>query len=75
MPISQEKALLAQQIVLDYLREIGVQAAAGLTDVDGSWAVKVNLDAPLTHGQTIPCEVEGVPVQLDIVGATRALSR
>jgi len=73
MAVSLEQARRAQGFVIEQLREFGIQAAAGLTDVDGSWMVKVNLAMPLELGQELPSEIDGVPVMLEVVGKTRAL--
>jgi hypothetical protein len=43
----------------------------GITRLDEGYAVKVNLRNPLASEETIPKFIDGVPVQVEIVGEIR----
>jgi hypothetical protein len=43
----------------------------GITRVDDGYAVKVNLRNPLPEGENTPTSIDGVPVQIEVVGEIR----
>lgn len=44
------------------LREMNQVSAVGITQVDDHYAVKVNLEEDLDPSNTIPAEIDGIPV-------------
>ena len=47
---------------------IADMTGVGITKVGADYAVKVNLRSPLPKGVTLPADIDGVPVCVDIVG-------
>lgn len=72
--VTIEQARTAKQMLLERLG--GIEAVNGIGLVDGGecgYAVVVNLRRPLTMGEKIPQEVDGVPVKTRIVGDIRKI--
>ncbi len=63
-----EEARAAKKRALDIYGPLAKVVGVGITQVDGGYAVKVNLRAKPTGGVELPESIEGVPVQLEIVG-------
>lgn len=40
----------------------------GITRLDDGYAIKVNLRNPISTEETIPTSIDGVPVQVEVVG-------
>ncbi len=66
-----EHARAAKQKLAEALAEVDGVVGVGITKVDGHYAVKVNLRQRLDDPKMIPGDVDGVPVQCDIVGEIR----
>jgi hypothetical protein len=49
----------------------GSVAGVGVTRVDGGYGVKVNLQEQPPPGLTLPEDVDGVPVRVEVVGTIR----
>jgi hypothetical protein len=45
--------------------------SVGITKVDGGYGVKVNLGEPPPADAGFPESIDGVPVQVEVVGTTR----
>ena len=43
----------------------------GITRLGDGYAVKVNLRDPMTDPESVPTSIEGVPVQVEVVGQIR----
>ena len=71
MAISIAKARAAKKAAKDEFAEIAGVSGIGLTKVDGDYAVKVNLREPLPTGVSVPAQIAGVPVHVEVVGPIR----
>jgi hypothetical protein len=47
----------------------------GITTIESGYALKINLSAPPKEQEKLPQEVDGVPIQIEIVGRIRKRSR
>jgi hypothetical protein len=62
----------AAQVFGDLVGEVAV----GIMPLEqGRYALKVNLTTPPNEGVTLPDEIEGVPVQVEVVGTIRKRSQ
>ena len=68
--ISLDRARAAKKQTQDRLEAEGRSAAVGITRVDGEYAVKVNFPTA-RDSAPIPPDVDGVTVQVEVVGAVR----
>ncbi|HTV01683.1 MAG TPA: hypothetical protein VMF13_14145 [Luteitalea sp.] len=69
--VSLDQARAAKKQTQARLEAQGRSAAVGITRVDGEYAVKVNFPTPHEAAAAIPREVDGVTVQVEVVGAIR----
>jgi hypothetical protein len=73
---AEEPTLEAARAAKEKVRELiaGVEGVRGLglTSVGSRYAVKVNLSAQLEN-LSLPDDVDGVPVVIDVVGAIKPL--
>jgi hypothetical protein len=69
--VTLERARAAKVTALRLLERVGGVVGVGITRVDGEYAVKVNLSAPVAHGTELPSEIDGVPVQVEVIGSVR----
>ena len=69
--VSLEKARAAKRETQARPEAEGRSAAVGITRVDGEYAVKVNFQTPREAETAIPREIDGVTVQVAVVGAIR----
>ena len=69
--ISLDKARAAKKATQSRLEAEGRSAAVGITRVDGEYAVKVNFPTPRAAEARVPREIDGVTVQVEVVGAIR----
>jgi hypothetical protein len=63
-----EEAREAKRKAADLFRDLPELAGLGITKVGKRFAVKLNLRAPLADGIELPEEIDGVPIQIEIVG-------
>jgi hypothetical protein len=70
--VSIERARAAKTQILAELANLPQINGVGLLRTDQGYAVKVNLSGPLENEETIPHEVDGVPIVVDIVGRIEA---
>jgi hypothetical protein len=66
--ISLEQAQAAKKTALKRFRKLG---SVGITRVRGEYAVKLNLVHPIAPGVTLPSDIEGVPLCVEVTGAVR----
>lgn len=57
----------AKQLFVGNVSVVGI----GITHVDDSYAVKVNLRDALSDEEKTPTSIDGVPVQFEVVGVNR----
>lgn len=55
--------------------KLGDVVGIGLTRIDGTYGVKVNLSAPPRDAASLPDQIDGVPVKVEIVGTIRKRPR
>lgn len=66
-----DNARAAKARAVELFRPLADVVGVGITRIGQGYAVKVNLRNPPAPGIKIPHEVEGVPVQVEVVGAIR----
>jgi hypothetical protein len=69
--VTLAQARTAKAAAVRQFDELGTVVGVGITRIDGEYAVKVNLSEPLAEGIELPGEIEGVPIQVEIVGTIR----
>lgn len=69
--ISLEDAQAAKQQVARRLEGVAQVVGIGITRVDGRYAVKVNLNSPLSTRVVLPESIDGVPIRVEVVGNIR----
>ena len=74
MSISLDKARQAKESAKSALAHVPGVVGVGLTKVDGDYAVKVNLRDRLPDGVSVPKQIAGVRVCVEIVGSIRKRS-
>jgi hypothetical protein len=71
IPCTLEQARAAKPRVLDLFGRLVPVVGVGVTRVDGGYGVKVNLQTPPPPDVTLPADVDGVPVRVEVVGTIR----
>lgn len=66
--VTLKQAKAAKQTVAVRLRAVDEVVGIGITRVAGEYAVKVNLRAAVTPATTVPDEIDGVQVCVEITG-------
>lgn len=69
--ISLERAQAAKKTALQRFKKLGHVTGVGITRVHGEYAVKLNLSEPVGPGVTLPSDIDGVPLRVEITGAIR----
>ena len=69
--ITLDKARAAKKVAQARLEAAGQPAAVGITRVDGDYAVKINLATGYDGETGVPARIDGVPVQVEVVGTIR----
>jgi hypothetical protein len=69
--ISLDRARAAKKVAQARLEAEGSSAAVGITRVDGEYAVKVNITVGHDTDSSVPTQIDGVPVQVEVTGAVR----
>jgi hypothetical protein len=64
-----EQARSAKQHVLSAFAQLAEVVGVGITRHGGGYALKVNLRQPPAPGVDLPKDIDGVPVQVEVVGA------
>jgi hypothetical protein len=68
-----EQARAAKPRVVAVFKRLAPVVGVGITQMNGGYAVKVNLQAAPPQGTPLPESVDGVPVRVEVVGTIRAL--
>ena len=69
MAITLEQARAAKVKLLEQVRGVPEVAGVGITRVNEDYAVKLNLIK--ASSVALPSDVDGVPVRVEVVGASR----
>jgi hypothetical protein len=69
--VTLEQARAAKAAALRYFEQVGTVVGVGVTRIDADYAVKINLREPLPEHVTVPAEIDGVPVRVEVVGPIR----
>ena len=56
---------------LEMFSKLGDVVGVGLTRIGDEYGIKVNLASAVKDESTLPTEVDGVPVKVEVVGAIR----
>jgi hypothetical protein len=67
-PCTLDQARAAKPQVRAAFEQLGMVVGVGITRVGSGYAVKVNLQSKLPDQVAIPETIEGVPVQVEVVG-------
>jgi hypothetical protein len=68
-----EEARAAKARALEVFRRLASVVGVGITTIDGGYGVRVNLREAPAPGVALPEHIDGVPVQVHIVGEISAL--
>jgi hypothetical protein len=72
MKATLDEARAAKDDCLRVFGELAGDVAVGITRLDhDSYGLKVNLTNPPNEGVSLPSQVHGVPVQVEVVGRIR----
>jgi hypothetical protein len=63
-----EEARAAKARALEVFRQLAPVVGVGITTIDGGYGVRVNLREAPASGIELPEDIEGVPVQVRVVG-------
>jgi hypothetical protein len=66
--ITLQRARAAKAAVLKEFRRLPNITGIGITKLTNGYAVKINLSEPMPEGTSLPGEVEGVPVTIEVTG-------
>jgi hypothetical protein len=66
-----EQARKAKVKMASRLIVLGDSGGVGITRIDGGYGLKVNLSQPPSEANTLPVEIDGVPVRFEVVGEIR----
>jgi hypothetical protein len=66
--ISLDQARNAKPLAKKLFSRVADVNGVGITQVKQGYAVKVNLSSPPAKGVVLPSEVDGVPIQVEVVG-------
>jgi hypothetical protein len=73
MPSSRDNASQAKEKTKQILASLNVDGSVGLENLGDGFGVKVNLSEPPPNEITLPQDVDGVPVRVEVVGNVRKL--
>ena len=66
--ITIEKARGAKKAALDVFSKLGSVVGVGLTKNESGYAIKVNLAEPLSGAKAAPTHIDGVSIEVTVVG-------
>ena len=69
--ISLEQAQAAKRTALQRFKKLGHVTGVGITRVHGEYAIKLNLSEPVGPGVTLPADIDGVPLRVEVGGMIR----
>jgi hypothetical protein len=67
-----EEARSAKRKAAELLRNVPQLAGLGITRIGRNFAIKLNLNGPLSSDVKIPRDIDGVPIKVEFVGKIRA---
>jgi hypothetical protein len=70
--VTLERARAAKEVARRRFEAIGKVVGIGITRVDGTYALKINLAEPVQPGTELPTEIDGVPLRIEVTGTIRA---
>ncbi|HVL68110.1 MAG TPA: hypothetical protein VM364_12675 [Vicinamibacterales bacterium] len=70
--ISLEQARAAKKRALERFRTLACVTGVGITRIGGEYGVKVNLSEPVEPGVSLPSDIDGVPVRVEVTGEIKA---
>lgn len=72
--VSLERARQAKAEVLRRFGNMADLVGVGITKIGGEYAVKVNLSRRSARAKSLPDDIDGVAVQVEVVGQPRKLA-
>lgn len=72
--ITLERAQAAKKATLRRFKNVASVTGVGITRVEGEYAVKLNLSEPLAPEVSVPDDVDGVPLKIEVTGNVRRRS-
>jgi hypothetical protein len=70
--ISLEKARAAKKTAVRRFKKLGRVIGVGITRVDGEYAVKLNLSEPVGPEVSLPSDIDGVRLCVEVTGVIRS---
>ena len=67
-PITIEKARATRQAALEVYSKLGSVVGVGLIKCESGFGIKVNLANPLSASQSAPSQIDGVNIEVAVVG-------
>lgn len=69
--VSLERAQAAKKTALKRFKNLETVTGIGITRVRGEYAVKLNLSEPVSQGVSLPEEIDGVPLRIEVTSTIR----
>ncbi len=70
--VSLERAQAAKKTALRRFRNLETVTGIGITRVGGEYAVKLNLSEPMADAASLPAEIDGVPLRIEVTSVIRS---
>lgn len=67
-----EAARSAKQKAAELFRNVPQLAGLGITKIGRHFAIKLNLNGPVSKDVEIPHDIDGIPIKVEFVGKIRA---
>lgn len=72
--VTLERARAAKALALSRYRGFDNVVGVGITRLNDEYAIKVNLSEPMPSDVTLPTQIDGVPVRVEVTGRIRPRS-
>lgn len=69
--ITIEKARVVKQAAVDVFSKLGAVVGVGIMKCESGFGIKVNLAKPLSGVTVAPTHIDGVRIEVDVVGEIR----
>jgi hypothetical protein len=69
--ISLEQARAAKKTALRRFKRLDGVTGVGITRVNDGYAVKLNLSGPVDPAVSLPADIDGVPLRVEVTGTIR----
>ena len=69
--VSLERAQAAKKTALKRFKNLETVTGIGITRVRGEYAVKLNLSQPMADNVSMPEEIDGVPLRIEVTSTIR----